>query len=496
MVVARCDRGARRGAGWPSRALGGALALATTIALSGCGVDPIVVVPVIDLPVPADAEARADDLDKITVAVDDARSGRTLQSRDFLRGEVIELSGLSFGDDLVLHMLGYKSERNLAYGRTCAFAVASGGPPTPPHLFFSRNVRFATMDLALLPRIGGPGIAYRGAALLIGGKDGAVGSSSPIIDVERFDPLTGVLTKRGTVEPRDGAIQALVGTSPRVVVIGGAAGSEGARFVEVIDDDGNIEKVDVATMARVDLTATSLTDGRVIVVGGNPPGQPPVKDIDEIAATDDSLKVRRLAATLAIARSGHSATRLGDDVGESVLIAGGVDASGTPIETAELFKPLREEIAPTFAPKMKVPRHHHTAMLMPDSSVLIIGGLDAAGQPVRTLELFSVDGGFNPVGDLPMDAGLVEFAATTLPDGRILLTGGRAMPGSKPLDTAYIASLNLLDGLVDVVETDRMAIPRANHQALVLCDGTVLVTGGNPDELVAERYNPIPFGRR
>jgi hypothetical protein len=145
---------------------------------------------------------------------------------------------------------------------------------------------------------------------------------------------------------------------------------------------------------------------------------------------------------------------------------------------------------------MKIPRHHHVATLMPDGSVLVIGGLDAAGQPVRTLELFSVDGGFTAVGDLPPGAGVVEFAATTLPDRRILITGGRAAPGSAPLDTAYIARLNPLDGSVDVVATDHLAIRRAGHQALLLCDGTVLVTGGNPDQLLVERYNPTPVGRR
>jgi len=70
------------------------------------------------------------------------------------------------------------------------------------------------------------------------------------------------------------------------------------------------------------------------------------------------------------------------------------------------------------------------------------------------------------------------------------------MPGGEPLDTAYIARLNPLDGSVDVVATDHMAIRRAGHQALALCDGTVLVAGGNPDDQRVERYNPPPVGRR
>jgi hypothetical protein len=471
-----------------------AFALSAGVALAACSTGETVVAPVIDVPSEGDTDATAMGLDEIVLTV--ARGDREVKSQRFRRGDPIEVSGVAFGDDLVLHMSGLVGKSEVAYGRTCPFAVAASGEPPEPHLFFSRSVKFANLGVTALPRTGGLGVSYLGAALLIGGHNGVPGSEPPVTEVERFDPLTGRLTMLGTVTARERAVQALVGTAPpRVAVIGGAAGSDGAKFIELVDDH-RIDRIDVPDMARIDLTATSLIDGRVIVVGGNAPGQPPVNDIEEISEIDATLEVRRLSTALTTARSGHSATRLGDDVGAPVLIAGGVDAGGAPVAAAELFKPLSEEIAPTFSPPMKFPRHHHVATLMPDGSVLVIGGLDAAGKPVHTLELFSVDGGFTPVGDLPMGAGVVEFAATTLPDGRILLTGGRATPGSAPLDTAYIARLNPLDGSVDVVATDHLAIHRAGHQALLLCDGTVLVTGGNPDQLLVERYNPPPAGRR
>jgi hypothetical protein len=145
---------------------------------------------------------------------------------------------------------------------------------------------------------------------------------------------------------------------------------------------------------------------------------------------------------------------------------------------------------------MIVPRSEHTAMRMPDGSVLIIGGFDALDQPVPKLELFSVDGGFVEAGVLPDGAGLVDFAATTLPDGRILITGGRQVRNGPAVNTAYIARLNSIIGAVDVVATDHLAAARAGHQAVVLCDGTVLISGGTPVPFRAERYNPPPDGRR
>ena len=115
---------------------------------------------------------------------------------------------------------------------------------------------------------------------------------------------------------------------------------------------------------------------------------------------------------------------------------------------------------------------------------------------LRTLERFTVDGGFESVGELPLTAGRLDMSVTTLPDGRVLIAGGRTEISGPPVATAFIARLDPLDGSVDVVPTDRLAVPRANHQAADLCDGTILITGGAPGRPVAERYNPSPTGRR
>jgi hypothetical protein len=489
----------------PRLARGAQLAAgAAALALAACSDTPVFLAPEIDLPASGD-DAVAAPLDSITLSVAHAGSDAELVSHMFLNGQTLELPGAPFGDDLVVHMTGLVGSSTVGYGRTCELKVAPGATPPAPHLFFSRITRFATIDAMPADRVGGLGIAYQGSALLLGG----LGSDGmPVAQVERFDPATGQATMVGSVLARTHPVEALIGMSPpRVIVLGGAvlggaSGMDGARFVEVVDAQG-VEHQDNGEMARVDLTATSLTDGRVVVIGGSSPsGGAPLGDIDIAQLMDSSIDVRKIGATLAIPRSRHTATRLGDDVGAAVLISGGLDAMGKPIPTAELFKPLSEELSnPTldpmlFLPQMKVPRSGHTAMLMPDGSVLFIGGIDALGQPVATLELFSVDSGFAIAGTLPDGAGLVEFTTTTLPDGRILLTGGRRAPGAPTVNTAYIVRLNPVIGTVDVVATDHLAVARAGHQAVVLCDGTVLISGGTTVPLPAERYNPPPDGRR
>jgi hypothetical protein len=145
---------------------------------------------------------------------------------------------------------------------------------------------------------------------------------------------------------------------------------------------------------------------------------------------------------------------------------------------------------------MVVPRTLHQAVRMADGSVLIIGGIDMAGNPVRVLEQFTLDGGFVSAAEmLPVNAGVVDFTATTLP-GRVLLAGGRTTLGGAPIDTAFLASLSPTDGTPTIVSTDHLAVPRAAHQATLLCDGTALLSGGTDSATPAERYNPTATGRR
>jgi hypothetical protein len=472
--------------------------------LAACSTNAAVVAPVID--VPLNDNASAFPLDEITLAVAHQGSTVDITSATFKKGQAVELSGVPFGDDLVIHMTGRVGTSEVAYGRTCAFSVTSSSAVPSPHLFFSRSVKFADLSgYNPLPRVAGNAVtSHDGTGLLLGGID--PNNMTANRDLERIDPRTGEFRGIGSVQPRIGAMAAVLGTDTgdsRIALIGGLdpATMLGAGFVEVIQPeaafDRRVDRIDDAQMARENLTTTALTDGRIIAIGGKPPGMAVSKDVDEIAIQSGTAVVRQLRAQLTTERQLHTATRLGDDVGAAVLVAGGLNEAGLPIEDAELFKPLSENFSPTFVAKMKIPRYGHKGVRMPDGSVLIIGGLDASGNAISTIERFTLDGGFATVGDLPPNAGRVDFAATTLPDGRVLITGGRRSPLLAPVDASFIARLDPIDGSVDIVGTDHLSVPRAGHQATLLCDGTVFVAGGTtvPSD-PAERYNPPSTGRR
>lgn len=459
---------------------------------SGCTDSVMTISPVIDTSVGDPDSDAFSGIDKIEIKIAHAGDDVNVASQTFERGAPLEIDGVLFGDDLVIHMAGFDGDTQVAYGRSCAFEVDPDKAPPSPHVFFSRTQKFAPTVLVPASRDGGGGISFLGSGLFVGGT---------VPQIERFDPATGELALVDTVSERTGAVEALIGkSSPRVILLGGEIAGAGANFLELIDPDRSSKPLNEypdGHLKRIGMTATSLTDGRVIAIGGRPPpAGDPVATVTQVSLMDDIPAVEDLPrAALAHPRAGHTATRLGDDVGAEVLIVGGVDAAGMPIGIAELFKPLQGVLANplTFAPTMINPRSRHAAARMPDGSVLIIGGIDQDGVAVRQLERFSFDAGFEGAGTL--DAALLDATVTPLPNGRFLIAGGRSTVGGPPSDTAYIARLTETGSLV-VVDTDRLGVARANHQAAALCDGTILITGGAGAGATAERYNPPDVGRR
>jgi RHS repeat-associated protein len=125
-----------------------------------------------------------------------------------------------------------------------------------------------------------------------------------------------------------------------------------------------------------------------------------------------------------------------------------------------------------------VARSGHTATVLPDGGVLIVGGANSAGQPIAEIEKFHPDTGrVEAVGDvgLPARAG---HTATLMMDGRVLIVGG--------IDVSSLVhgEAQLLDPQTWRFEeaSRTLAQARFEHGASLLPGDDVLVWGGRDQE--------------
>lgn len=187
--------------------------------------------------------------------------------------------------------------------------------------------------------------------------------------------------------------------------------------------------------------------------------------VPQTVAADGAISV---AASMSVARSGHTATRLpsGD-----VLIAGGMNSNGNYFADCEVYSPAANRF--TGAPSMSARRVGHTATLLANGKVLIAGGYN--GDYLTSAELYDpATRRFTPTGNLTMPRS--EHTAVLLNNGKVLLAGGVGTGYS------FMASAEIYDPATGrFTPTGNLTTPREGHTATLLANGKVLVTGGHKD---------------
>jgi hypothetical protein len=165
--------------------------------------------------------------------------------------------------------------------------------------------------------------------------------------------------------------------------------------------------------------------------------------------------------------------------------------------------PVAAQMQGTFTAtgSMLTPREQHTATLLPNGKVLIVGGgtseyvLTAAG--LSTAELYDPSTAtFSATGGMSVPR--MSHTATLLPDGRVLITGGYAGIVNQALAGAT-ATAELYDPRTGTfTPTGQMSVPRFSHTATLLKSGEVLIAGGNEysqtaasNRATAELYDPL-----
>jgi hypothetical protein len=228
-------------------------------------------------------------------------------------------------------------------------------------------------------------------------------------------------------------------------------------------------------------TATLLPNGKVLIAGGmrrNPDFYKSAELFDpatgKFQPTGD-MSIGRVGQIAILLRSGK------------VLIAGGWIGHG-PTDSAESYDPAAGKF--TVLPhKMTSKRGRPSATMLPDGDVLIAGGGDHDSPGgIPSAEVFrAATLKFESVGLMHFPR--VAHTATLLRDGRVLIVGGRG------------DELNAIAEIYDpqtrhFSDTGRLITARYKHAAGLLPDGRVLVAGGSDERdwrgnlTSAEIYDP------
>ena len=216
-----------------------------------------------------------------------------------------------------------------------------------------------------------------------------------------------------------------------------------------------------------------------------------------LAATPavSSLRVEGFSAASAMieARSNHTSTLLSNGL---VLVAGGIDPAGSPKATSELYCPDTMPVSALcpvpgafrlVTSPMPNTAARHTATLLPDGRVLVTGGGNPFAETFDPVtETWTTVAGFGPTVRS-------DHTATLLPNGKVLVAGGRDGGGTT------LASTMLFDPVTTTFAAGGgMGTARERHTATLLSSGKVLVAGGRtfsgPNYTVlpsAEIYDPV-----
>lgn len=275
-------------------------------------------------------------------------------------------------------------------------------------------------------------------------------------------------------------------TSLASVVVGpspdGGAGFETPHATVVAAAKPSVE--------RASHTASRLPDGRVLLVGGH----------DNNSSNDDSLALVEIYDPVAdsfsdgpspeTARQKHTATVLQDG---RVLVLGGEARLGhSQLDSSEIFDPA--SMTWQSGPRLDAASSGHTATLLADGRVLITGGYRYAGLSATTYSTAQIfDPSTSSITQLAsMSRARSSHTASLLADGRLLVAGGY---GDEETDHYYVREAEIYSVQDDTwTAAGQLGLPRRSHGAVRLASGGVLIVGGdtyeNPKTAGAEILDP------
>jgi hypothetical protein len=315
-----------------------------------------------------------------------------------------------------------------------------------------------------------------GKVLLAGGSGcSAASGGSNLATAELFDPTTQMFTPVTSqmATPRADHTATLLNDGTVLIAGGNPGGLANTTATAEIYDPatGVFASVGSMTTPRQQHAATLLQNGKVLITGGTDTNIDPGVQTQQLSSAelyDPSTKTFTATGSMSITRASHAATLLQDG---RVLVTGGewdLFFSRNFLNTAEVYDPSGGTFSSTGS--MSSVAAQHTSTLLANGQVLVAGGL-ISGNPGGTsaiAQLYDPPSAtfLNPT--IAMIVARAQHTATLMSDGTVQLIGGTDDLRTElfdPMRTGFAQSVSL-------------SVARQGHTATLLPGGKVLVTGG------------------
>lgn len=186
---------------------------------------------------------------------------------------------------------------------------------------------------------------------------------------------------------------------------------------------------------------------------------------------------------MATARFDHTATLLRDG---KVLVVGGQSVRNVSLSSAELYDPISRMWTNTGS--LNVGRRNHTATLLPDGKVLVAGGCSASDFSANAEVYDPATKNWTVTGS--MLTARERHVAVLLPNGKVLVAGGRGGNKFPPDDLASVELYDPTSGKWTSIT--EMNTKRCGSVAILLSNGKVLVVGGRgQDDVFPRATSPV-----
>ncbi len=325
-----------------------------------------------------------------------------------------------------------------------------------------------------------------GSVLSVGGE--RTTENTPHVSLSEcylYNTLTRTWTTTGSMrQPRSRDVQLLLLPDGQVLAAGGAGrGAEALADCEIYNPrSGSWQETGSMLQPRRLGRGLTLGDGKVIVIGGLDQNH---QDMKSCEVFDPKTGSWSATADLHSARSGAACVPLDD--GKILVVAGGWQSGAS--RDCELYDP--ETGAWIEVGAMKVSRSGPMVVRLANGRVLSIGGR-TEGEGISSCELFDPDTQtWQLTGGLP-EAPYLVSNGIRLPDGRVWVSGTfLGDPGGQA------AKMYLFDpNLERWIEAPKLKYPRFANAAVLLNNGTILMTGGHTPKGAwtgAELIDLVPY---